>query len=254
MNAFSPLLGILLLASMISVYSSIAQPAGHPIIIESPEDITYEYRTSLHILSWIVKDGDPSYYDVIVNNAQFDNGFWSSNQEISISIDGFSIGTNDLQITFYDLQDQSVSDSVIITVEDTTAPLITRVPDQEFVYGSKFNFISWSALDSNPNDYVITLDGEFFTEGFWISSRKIAIQVDNLSIGIHEIQITVFDDFQNSVQDHIIIIVENINNIEITDVSERQASSYLNIGLFMLVYIFIVFSLLIGYSINKTER
>ena len=107
-------------------------------------------------------------------------------------------GNNNLQAQLY----------IVETAEDVTGPEITSPADVTYNEGTTGNTISWTATDSNPDEYRITRNGNFADSGTWISSSPIIYNVDNLDAGSYVFVMTVSDDAGNSASDTVVVTVE----------------------------------------------
>ena len=79
------------------------------------DSVTIEHGILNHTLPWTPTDSNPNYYTlkkdgiVLVKNQQ-----WISGERVEVSLNGLPVGTTRYEITFYDLGEWSVSDSVTV--------------------------------------------------------------------------------------------------------------------------------------------
>lgn len=97
-----------------------------PNILSSPDVSSIEYGTNVS-LDWLVVDHNPSFYLLYVDDFVVVNSSWSSNISVSYSIDDLDLGFYNLTIVFFDTLRLSVSSTVLLTIVDTTSPVISNV-------------------------------------------------------------------------------------------------------------------------------
>ncbi len=170
-----------------------------------PADVTYELGTTGNEVSWDLADEHPGNYRVYIDSVA---GSWTSwsNGLCNVSIDGLALGTHNITIEARDVSDNSVIDTVFVTVQDTTAPTINSPADLSYELGSTGNTITWTASDLAPDTYRITIDG---THGNWLSwtSGNIVVNVDGLAVGSHTYIIDVRDTSGNTASDTVVVTV-----------------------------------------------
>ena len=72
-------------------------------------------------------------------------------------------------------------------------PVVNSPADIIYEEGTTGHNIIWIATDSNPDTYSIFKNTVEITSGSWSSGTLITLNVDGLSIGLHEYKITVKD-------------------------------------------------------------
>ena len=134
-----------------------------PIITETPSDLIVDFGYAGKNVSWTATDRDAGNYTVELLGTGVVAGptAWTNGTEVIFNIsDGLLPGDSIFRITFTDIYDNSVSDSVTMTVRDTMNPEITITPpDFSAAFGYTEANISWTATDHTPNTYTITLEG-----------------------------------------------------------------------------------------------
>ncbi|MHA2335059.1 MAG: M1 family aminopeptidase [Candidatus Hodarchaeales archaeon] len=182
-------------------YSDPATPT-----IDNPEDVIYEEGTIGHIISWNPAADNPDLFTVTRNGIEIENGSWIGG-EITINIDGLTIGMHTYVCTVYDVNGRGAFDTVMVQVVDVTAPTIDHPEDLTYEVGTTGHSISWTAIDNNPNKYTITNNGNIFSSGFWVSGTAIEVKIDGLAVRQHVFIIIVTDVDGNSVKDTVIVTV-----------------------------------------------
>ncbi|MFW9804275.1 MAG: DUF2341 domain-containing protein, partial [Candidatus Thorarchaeota archaeon] len=114
-----------------------------PTEITSPSNMTYEGGTTNNFVTWSIISGTPMFYEVYLDSNLIENETWVG-AETSISVDGLSLGTHNLTIKVFDMHSNSVTDTMYVTVEDTTNPIINHPPDVIYNETSTGNMIQWN--------------------------------------------------------------------------------------------------------------
>ncbi len=87
-----------------------------PSII-GPDDFDYVVGQVGRSISWIAEDYDPASYSVTLDGIEVMSGAWNSTAEnITISVDGLSVGDHTFVITFFDGSGNANTDTVVVTV------------------------------------------------------------------------------------------------------------------------------------------
>jgi hypothetical protein len=137
---------------------------------------------------------------------------WSSDTwdgtQISVNVSGLGLGEYDFMITLYDGSSNSVSDTVGVSVVDTTHPSIDHPPDFGYLEGVTGNRITWATSDLHPEFFTVFKDGIMYRSRSW-DGAYITITVDGLPAGEHNFTIVVRDTSGNSVSNTVIITVES---------------------------------------------
>ncbi|MHA2277543.1 MAG: hypothetical protein ACXAC2_17325, partial [Candidatus Kariarchaeaceae archaeon] len=170
--------------------------------ITSPNDVIYEFGEIDNQISWTVFDNNPGTYIIYNDGSNFDSGTWTSGVPISISVDGIGLGTHNFTILVFDSSSNNVTDLVWVTVNaDITNPTISHPADFSYQFGTTGNTISWTAIDNNPDKYLIYRNNSIIDSGIWTNTTPITINVDGLGFGFYNFTILVNDTFHNKVSD-----------------------------------------------------
>ncbi|MHA1963522.1 MAG: DUF2341 domain-containing protein [Candidatus Thorarchaeota archaeon] len=178
-----------------------------PPSINSPSDFTYEAGTTNNFVVWSPLSSFPASYKVFLDNSLYENETWDGS-EVSISVDGLSLGTYNLTIQVFDTHNNYVTDTVYVVVEDTTNPILSHPPDMTYNETSTGNTIQWAPTDLYPASYMIMLDNELLSSGAWnTSGESIQISIDGLSAGSYTYNLTVTDQSGNLAFDLVSVVV-----------------------------------------------
>ncbi|MGY5877260.1 MAG: hypothetical protein RTU30_16025, partial [Candidatus Thorarchaeota archaeon] len=196
---------------IVTVYDGVAP------IIDEPDDFSFGEGETGSSITWNPSDLHPSRYVIFGNGSTIKSGLWNSSSEsISVSLDGLPFGVNEIIIWVYDGDDNFITDTVLVTVLDATAPTIDSPGDIEYTEGETGNTISWTPSDLHPATYDVYRDGELVSSAAWVSS-PIEVSVDGLSAGDFNYTIVVIDVGGNSASDQVLVVVlEQASSISTT--------------------------------------
>lgn len=201
-----------------SVTDSVSFTVGDsldPVIISSTNNFTVEFGYTGQTLSWNVTDVNPFNYTISLqgNGTVVNSTAWVSGTLVTYNIpDGLALGNYVYVINFTDTVLQSVSDTVMFTVEDTTNPVITIAPSD---FSAPFDYtgqtLTWTATDSNPGTYTVELQGTgiVVTSTAWTSGNSVVYAIpDGLTPGVYLYSITFIDTEGNSDSDLVSVTIE----------------------------------------------
>lgn len=195
-----------------------------PIITDAPSDFSVEYGYAVVNISWTATDLNPNAYTIDLQGSGIVAGptAWSSGVAIIYDVpDGLAVGQYTYTVNFTDDNDNSITDSVTLTVDDTTDPILADTPsDFSIEYGYSGVNISWTATDLNQNTYTIDLQGSGIVAGptAWSSGVAIVYNVpDGFAVGEYFYTINVTDSYGNSIADSVTMTVEDTTDPLFTD-------------------------------------
>jgi uncharacterized protein YvpB len=197
-----------------------------PVFISTPIDLQYSEGSSGNILSWNATDKYPGTFVVYRNGTLTgDSGSWTDVDFISINIDGLVKGVYNYTIAISDLSDNQISDTVIVTVADTTFPIFDSIPsDYQYSEGTTGNSLSWNATDNYPGTFEVYRNGTLTGDsGSWTDADFISINIDGLVKGVYNYTITISDLSDNQISDTVIVTVVD-TTFPIFDPSDLQYS------------------------------
>ncbi|MGM0687388.1 MAG: hypothetical protein ACQET3_10495, partial [Promethearchaeati archaeon] len=128
----------------------------------------------------------------------------------SLGVDGLDVGTYNYTLVVYDTSGNWVSDTVFVTVVDTTPPTIDSPEDIEYEFGSTGHNITWTPTDELPDQYEVYRNGSLIDSGEWNGS-PISLGVDGLDVGTYNYTLVVYDTSGNWVSDTVFVtVVESV--------------------------------------------
>ncbi|MFW9914506.1 MAG: right-handed parallel beta-helix repeat-containing protein [Candidatus Thorarchaeota archaeon] len=177
--------------------------------VTSPMPLTYEAGTTGHNLTWVPADASVGIFEVYRNGTEIVNGTWTPGSPIVIDIDDLAVGIYNYTIVLTDAFAHSTADSVLVTVADTTTPVLTGPADITYGEGptDPALILSWTATDLYPSTYTIYQNGTQIASGTWTAGTPITLELDVLAVGVYNFTIVITDASGNSVSDTVIITV-----------------------------------------------
>jgi parallel beta-helix repeat protein len=173
-------------------------------VIDQPIDLYYAEGSTGNEIVWNPKDDELRDWTVDIDGEFWDSDAWDF-VDITVNVDGLAYGTHTLVITVYDVDQNSVTDEVIIHVYDDTPPTLDSPSDEIAFEAATGQTITWTASDLNPGDYAVHLDGEMDADGTW--TDEVTYNIDALSVGIHEVVLRIYDLDGNSDSDTVMVEV-----------------------------------------------
>ncbi|MFW9961198.1 MAG: hypothetical protein ACFFDV_09275 [Candidatus Thorarchaeota archaeon] len=164
--------------------------------INHPIDITYEEGVPGHFIFWQPFDLNPKSYNITLDDTLTREGIWNSSYEyILLSVDGLDIGEYDYRLTMTNQDNQTLSDSVTVTVVEQQPPWINHPEDFTIYLGDNQSVITWMPSDLSLLYYDVYLDGELLQSHAWMpwESSNVSVHVEGLPLGVHNYTIRVLD-------------------------------------------------------------
>lgn len=184
-------------------------------VITAPNELIYELGATDQTLVWNATDYNPATYTVYHNGSQYDTDSWISGGTITVNVTGLPVGTHNFTIVFGDTSSNSESNTVIVTVVDTTAPIITSPSDITYDEGATGNNVTWQVTDLSNGTFIAYLDDVPISNATaWTSGDLILLNVDGLTPGTYNLTIVATDTYGNSVSDTVLITVTSATSSE----------------------------------------
>ncbi|TFG04274.1 DUF3737 family protein, partial [Candidatus Thorarchaeota archaeon] len=174
-------------------------------VINQPQDISYAEGSTGNTVTWYPIDDELSHWEVEIDGEYWNGNAWNFTS-IIVNIDGLSYGTHTLDITVWDIHDNSVTDEVIIHVYDATPPTISSAPDREAFVDVAGQTVTWNVDDLNPDDYVLYVDDVESETGSW-TTGILSVSIDDLSEGMHVLRMVIYDVDSNMAEDLVRVLV-----------------------------------------------
>jgi len=190
--------------------------------VDSPVDIQYDEFDTGYSITWDPSDMHPVSYVVYLEGSPVKSGAWNISAEtITISVDGHGLGEYNYTLLVTDIDGNTATDEVSVTVIDSIVPIIDSPADFQHNELDTGYLITWDPSDLHPISYIIYLEGASLKSGAWnISSETITISVDGLELGSHNYTIVVIDAGSNTATDTVFITVVDGSNPTIDNPSD----------------------------------
>jgi len=97
-------------------------------------------------------------------------------------------------------------DIVLVTVVDTTDPLLNSPADFTMTVNTTGNTLTWVASDPNPSHFVILMNSTEYDAGVWDGS-SVVLDLDDLTPGVYFFTIRVNDTLGHMSEDTVLVTV-----------------------------------------------
>ena len=168
-----------------------------PPEIDQPLDVSYEYSTSPHTLTWLPSDSNPAFYRVTQNGALFQEGSWGGGN-ITIDIGGLKVGYYLFTCEVWDNRGYRTVDTVSVVVYETTIPptWVIGPTDQTLDYNEGFDCQLVVADASGIDHWTLNDTTNFVLSATsfmdWGSTTHITND-STLAVGIYGLNVTAYD-------------------------------------------------------------
>lgn len=199
---------------------------GTPPDISPISDITYQMSSTGHSINWVIGDTYPDVYNITKDGATLVATTAWTNGTIPLNIDGLTLGNYTYIIYVYDLAGNMATETVKVTVVDTTIPDISSPSDITYPGGTQSYTLQWVVGDNNPRVYNITRNGTLLVPDTTWSNGTISIDVGNLYLGAYNYTLQIFDIGGNIATDSIIVLVIDNTTPDVSTPSDIYTSPY----------------------------
>ncbi|UCE10227.1 MAG: right-handed parallel beta-helix repeat-containing protein [Candidatus Thorarchaeota archaeon] len=173
-------------------------------VIGSPADIYYVEGEAGNFINWTLQEDYYVSHQVFRNGSSIAGSVYGTSF-IYISVSGLAPGLWNYTLIVTDIDSNTGSDSVLVTVLESGIPLINSPSDVGYIEGTTGHAITWNPVTENPTNYEVLHNGSLFDSGTW--SSPIVIVIDGLSVGYHNMTMTVWDSSGGSASDTVFVTV-----------------------------------------------
>jgi hypothetical protein len=195
-----------------------------PPTIDSPSNINYELGTTGNSITWTPSDSYPDHYELYRNGSLLGSWAWDGSP-IVVDVDGLGVSTYNYTLTVYDVGDNTISDTVFVSVEDTTPPTIDSPSNINYELGTTGNSITWTPSDLDPDHYELYQNDSLLGSWVWDGS-PIVVDVDSLGVGTYNYTLTVYDGSDNTINDTVFVSVEDTTSPDWVVAPSDQSINY----------------------------
>jgi hypothetical protein len=203
--------------------------------IDHPADIGYESGSTGNTITWTPTDSNPYGYVTYVDGVLDASGTWDGSA-IVINVDGLSLGVHDVKLVVANDDDYIRMDTVLVTVVDTTEPLLSSPSDITFEVNTTGNTLTWTASDPNPSHFVIIMNSTDYDSGVWDGS-SVSLNLDSLAIGVYFFTIRLNDTEGHMSEDTVLVTVTEPGGFGLPDWLDTQTLLLIVIGVLALIII-----------------
>lgn len=164
--------------------------------IDSPSDLAVEHGSTGTSITWTPSSDRPASYIIERDLIEIEDAAWDGSS-ISVPLDGYALGDYVFEVTVYDTAGLSATDSVTVTIEDTTSPVLDSSPaNLEYEEGTSNHYLNWSFTELNPDSWVLYVNESVEESGSWDGS-EISVDIGGLTESIYNVTIVVNDTSGN---------------------------------------------------------
>jgi len=172
--------------------------------IDHPSDVQFEGGSTGNTITWHPTSWIPAEYTVFVDGEIRQSGAWSGGS-IAFNVDDLLPGTHHVLMEVSDIAGSEVGDEVAVVVEDTTLPTINSPVNVTIAAGAAVN-VTWVAFDLFPDSYRLLVNGTEELGEEW-DGAAVAVNVENLEIGVYNFTMEVVDTSNNRAADTVMVTV-----------------------------------------------
>lgn len=200
----------------VSIYEDIRVP-----MIDSPDSFSYEEGHTGYSLEWSAEDNNPLSYNLTRNGELVLEGTWRG-ENVSIGVDGLSVGAHQYEITFADFFNQSSSVIVTVTVlADAVAPIVDHVQIIQVYSTPSQNNITVQA-------YAWDLNGIVNIKVEWYTANESSIEEMDLTVFGNDLYEARLGRFQHADVIHYRVTAKDNSSVQnefVTDWREFEVTS-----------------------------
>ncbi len=173
--------------------------------LDSPADITMDEGSTGNTLTWNPTDQHPLNYSLYRDSILIEWASWNGSS-LTFSLDTLAKGYYNYTLQVFDINGLWASDTVFVTVNDVTPPVIESPGDQFIFTGTTGNVLRWNVSDLYIASAVVYRDGVQQTgAGFY--GTFVNISIDGLMVGDYNYTVLVWDTSSNEATDTVIVTV-----------------------------------------------
>jgi hypothetical protein len=174
--------------------------SNFPLLVNYPQNMQIIEGSLNNSIFWIIEEQHPQNYIIYQNGKNVSEGAWVSESPIHFNLDQLEEGEYNITLTAWDESSNTLSHTIIITVNDKTPPNLLVVPDYyEFYIGGVDHALSWMANDQHPSTYSLLKDGGIIVTGVWNNNEIIEYSLNALEAGYYNFTIILYDNTNNNV-------------------------------------------------------
>ncbi len=188
--------------------------------IDTPNDREIQFGFNGYSITWNPYDEHPETYSVYREGVLIESDTWYGSS-ITVDIDDLELGVYNYTLIVSDTCWNTRTDTVIVTVLDTTEPIIDGPDDFQYEYGTTNHRITWTITEFKPYYFAIYRNEIQIDSGPWDGSN-IQISVDGLDFGTYNFTLVVSDTSNNNASSTVLVTVMDTINPVINSLEDIQ--------------------------------
>ncbi len=177
-----------------------------PPSVSGPASVDISEGSSGEYFTWTASDLYPDFYDVFRNGSNIIQGATWFGGDVSVSLDGLSLGDHNYTIILTDQAGNTAVDTVWVHCFDTSNPNVNSPADIDLEYGMSDIFLIWTIQDLHLLNWQVYLNSSPHLSGD-NQSASVIVDLDGLSSGVHNLTVIVFDTSNNNASDSVMVLV-----------------------------------------------
>jgi hypothetical protein len=184
-----------------------------PFLLQPPGNTFNQGRGE--ILTFSASDAFPHHWEIFAGGTSRLTGWYFNNDTINVNVDDLSLiqGDNQLELRFYDISDNYLSNPWTLTLHDIDPPVILSYPHDIEIFEhnrSSYNLF-WLLTDYNPYGFEIFINESLIDSGRWsLVNNTVPLSADIFFIGNYNISAIFNDTSGNFITHSFILTVTDI--------------------------------------------
>ena len=172
--------------------------------IDHPSNMQFEGGSTGNTITWHPTSWSPAEYTILVDGEVAQTGTWAG-EVVVFNVDDLLPGTHLVALEVSDSLEYKTDDEVTVLVVDTTLPTISSPTNVTTVAGAIVS-VTWTAYDLFPDSYRLLVNDTEELDEEW-NGAAVAVNVENLEIGVYNFTMEVVDTSGNRVSDTVMVRV-----------------------------------------------
>ena len=172
--------------------------------IDSPGNMQFEGGSTGHTITWHPSSWSPAEFTIRLNGEVAQAGAWFG-ESIVFNVDNLQLCSHQVLLEVSDSAGSEIGDEVTVLVEDTTLPTIDSPLGVTVAAGAAVS-VTWVAYDLFPDSYRLLVNGTEELDEEW-DGATVAVNVENLEIGVYNFTMEVVDTSGNRASDTVMVTV-----------------------------------------------
>jgi len=195
-----------------------------PNLGTAPNPIIYDEGDTGKEILWQPNDPHPGVYNLTLDSTitLAVNTSWNNTDGIRINVDGLEAGVHSYFIEIFDIDNNTITNTVSVTVFDTTKPNYSVFPsDFPMNEGSSSNVVSWTINDLHLENYTLFENNVSVDNASSLGAtvHVINYNIDHLTLGEYNLTVITFDESDNFEIQTVTVTVNDVIDPIISDES-----------------------------------